>query len=164
MDNNKVADCFRCMHCKQWSPFTDSYKPVKLRQKKVMPIRVMKWRRINTDENENMRSAVWLYRAVPIISSEWLQRKFGIAVKTLMRYVRNSYDVNFKKFNLYFGGVDTFGNRDRSRSLVMSTRRADSNINLDFTNDELNDVRKCQDIPLGAAKFLDKFIKMYYAR
>ena len=124
------------------------------------PIRIMKWRKINTKDNEQMRAAVWLYRAVPFITSVCLQSSFNIAVKTFIRYVRSSYDVHFKIYNLYFGDVDTFGENDRSRPFMSKTRMFH---NL-TTISELESIRIRSDIPELAANFLDIYITTYKSK
>lgn len=120
----------------------------------------MKWRKINTKDNEQMRAAVWLYRAVPFITSVCLQSTFNVAVKTLMRYVRSSYDVHFKIYNLYFGDINTFGDNDRSRPFMSETRKFH---NLTTIN-ELEYIRNDANIPELAANFLDIYITTYKSK
>ena len=149
----------KCIHCKKWSTL-DGFKPKKTEHvTQTKPVLIMRWRKINTDDNENMRAAVWLYRAVPVISSKCLQNSFKIAVKTLMRYVHNSYNIHFKKYNLYFGDANTFGETDRSRPYVSETRKFRNIITI--TDDELETIRSYSDVPILAAKFLDIYMTTY---
>jgi hypothetical protein len=79
-------------------------------------IRKNYWRIINSEKNEIMRGAVFLYRFYPMIRSCIIQKYFKLPVKTLMRYVYYSCNVEYKKFNLYFGkaGKSITGNYDRA--------------------------------------------------
>jgi hypothetical protein len=79
-------------------------------------IRKNYWRIINSEKNEIMRGAVFLYRFYPMIRSCIIQKSFKLPVKTLMRYVYYSCKVEYKKFNLYFGkaGKSITGNYDRA--------------------------------------------------
>ena len=157
--------CTQCIHCKKWSTPT-GHKPMRADKQRVIcektiPVRFIKWRRLNTEDNENMRAAVWLYRAIPIISSTLIQKTFNIAVKTLMRYVRSSYDINFEKYGLYFGDVNAFGETDRSRLFMLKYTYESDIVRVDITDEELCEMRKYPNIPIGAAKYLDIFLKRY---
>jgi hypothetical protein len=58
------------------------------------------------NRNRRMRKAVWVYRFVPEVTSTHVQKTFGVAVKTLMRYVFRSTVEEYGKFGLFFGAPD----------------------------------------------------------
>jgi hypothetical protein len=75
-------------------------------------------------------------------------------------YVRSSYNVHFKIYNLYFGDVDTFGENDRSRPFMSETRTFHNLI----TINELESIRSNANIPELAANFLDIYITTYKSK
>ena len=79
-------------------------------------LRRVPWRHCDSECNERMRAAVWLYRFMPHVPSKLVQQTFGISVKTLMRYVVASCQEQFQTFKLYFGpaGQGVGGLSDRA--------------------------------------------------
>lgn len=80
------------------------------------PQRTVPWRRRGSPENERMRGAVWVYRFAPRVRSKAVQQHFGVAVKSLMRYVYDSCEPEFEQYGLYFGpaGMGPAGKADRA--------------------------------------------------
>jgi hypothetical protein len=146
----------KCIHCGKY-PTPDGHRIVERNETHLAaPVRLMRWREVGTKANERMRAAIWLYRAAPMITLAVLQIKFKTPVKTLMRYVRSSYNINYKKYNLYFGDADTFGETDRSRRLIDKNYEVKHSSTM--TYDEMELIRKKSDIPLLAAKYLDIYM------
>lgn len=80
------------------------------------PQRTVPWRRVGSPENERMQAAVWVYRFAPAVKSKTIQREFGVAVKSLMRYVYDSCAPEYAAYRLYFGaaGETVAGMADRA--------------------------------------------------
>ena len=131
----------------------------KLKQNKPIPVRIVKLRKINTNADERIRSAVWIYRNIPKITSIHIQKSFRVAVKTLMRYVRHSCNIKFKIYNLYFGDVGAFGINDQSRLLIPDNDKLNKHCDLSYISlGEMSIIRASSDIPELAATFLDQYM------
>jgi hypothetical protein len=78
--------------------------------------RTVPWRKPGSDKNHRMRGAVWVYRFAPSVPSYAVQEAFGVSVKSMMRYVKDSCNPDFQKYGLFFGraGKSVAGLADRA--------------------------------------------------
>lgn len=78
--------------------------------------RTVPWRKPGSDKNHRMRGAVWVYRFAPLVPSHAVQKAFGVSVKSMMRYVKDSCNPDFQKYDLFFGiaGKSVAGLADRA--------------------------------------------------
>jgi hypothetical protein len=93
-------------------------------------LREVFWRASNSECNQRMQAAVWVYRFMPLVPSKKVQLVFDVAVKTLMRYVKSSCEPGFAEFGLYFGpaGQGVGGHADRALPKHQRAKQHDAEV------------------------------------